>query len=249
MKYLSVFEKIKEDVVSHPYLELVECQFNNGLSEVELQNLKTELYDCLSYLKSLDMEAIFEFYRECNGLTISWRIASNLDEKEYLELKEKFPDLTFPYTRDLEIGKIKILPFEEVFIYEQDYFDKSATEDHITQFGEYIYEGNSFGKLLFLFDLFSETCCMSFVTDEDNQEPKVIFLSDYYIVWDNSRITFFDSYINFLGITRGLIESRRKTFNYFRGDMKEPIIFENIYNPDLEPSLFKNFKSKKRFKN
>ncbi|TDO68899.1 hypothetical protein EV143_1169 [Flavobacterium chryseum] len=239
MKYLSIFEKIKEDIIKHPYLELIECQFNSGLSEVELENLKTELYQCVGYFQSIDMKAIYKFYRECNGLTLSWRIASHLNEKEYLELKEKFPDLTFPYTRDLEIGKIKILPFEEVFLYEQNYFDTSNSGDHFTQFNEYIYEGNSFGKMLFIFDLFSETCCMSFVPDEDNKEPKVIFLSDYYIVWDNSRITFFDSYINFLAVTRGLIESRKEIFDHFRGDTKKPIIYKKKYGTDLEPSLFK----------
>lgn len=240
MRYLSIFEKIKEDIITHPYLELVECQFNDGLSEAELENLKTELYQCVGYFESIDMEAIFKFYRECNGLTLSWRIASHLNEKEYLELKEKFPDLTFPYTRDLEIGKIKMLPFEEVFLYEQNYFDTSDSGDHFTQFNEYTYNGNSFGKMLFIFDLFSETCCMSFVPDEDNKEPKVIFLSDYYIVWNNSRITFFDSYINFLAVTRGLIESREKIFDHFRGDTKDPILFKKD-DTDLEPSLFKNF--------
>lgn len=241
MNYLEIFNNIRKDIDENPYLELVEFNINKGLTENEFENKKKELLESSTFFKAIKMDPIFEFYKQCNGIKLKWKISSNLDENIYNKLPEKFPDLKLPHTRDLFIGNINILPFDDVFIYEQDFFEKSDSGDFFTQFGDYIYEGNSFGKLLFIFDLFSDTQSMSFVPDEDNTSPKVILLSDYYIVWDNSMVSYFNSYINFLVCTRGLIESRNKVFNKYRGDKLEPLIYESVpFNTHIEPMIFRN---------
>ncbi|WP_299885246.1 hypothetical protein [uncultured Lacinutrix sp.] len=243
MDYKKLFEQIIIDIKTNPYLELTEYKFNEGLNSKELEKLITELHESSSFYKKIKMESVFNFYSQFNGLTIKWKLSSKLDALSYKKLPELFTDLELPFKRDIEIGCINILPFEDVFIYEQDYFDKSETGDFFTHFGDYVYEGNSFGNMLYLFDLYSETDCMSFLPDEDNQEPKVVYLSDYYIVWDNTKVSFFDSYIIFLAATRGLINSREQIFDFYRGDKEKPIIFKTIpYNTEIEPTIFQKDK-------
>ena len=240
MNYLKVFKNIKSSIEAHPYLEITECEINKGLSKEELKKAKKKLYKSLDYYKTVKLGSIFKFYKQCNGVTIKWKISSHLDEETYNNLPGKFPNLKLPFDRDLDIGSINILPFDDVFINEQNYFDKSNSGDNFTQFGDYTYEGNSFGKMLFLFDLYSDTDCMAFVADQDNEKPKVIYLSDRYIIWDHSKISFFDSYINFLAATRGLTQSKEEYFDHYRGDKLEPLIFDSIpYETDVEPSIFK----------
>ena len=82
---------------------------------------------------------------------------------------------------------------------------------------------------------------MAFVPDEDNKKPKIIQLLDYYIVWDSSRITYFDSYINFLAATRGLINSKEELIDYYSTHKDQPLIFDTIpFKTEIEPSLFKD---------
>lgn len=248
MDYKKIFNQIVSDIEANPYLELIVSEFNEGLNAKELSKTKIELYDSLGYFKNILLNPIFDFYSQYNGLKIKWKISSSLDDKSYDKLLEDFTDWDIPNLdnkRDLEVGSINILPFEDVFIYEQDYFDKSNpdksnSDDFFTHFGNHIYEGNSFGQLLFLFDLYSDTDCMSFVADEDNQELKVIQLSDYYIVWDNSKISYFESYVNFLAATRGSIISRKRFFEHYRGDKVDPLVFDTIpYDTEIEPTIFK----------
>ena len=239
MNYLELFKSIEEDIKTHPYLQLTKCKINDGISNLE--NSKKELYETLGYLKNVNLNSIFEFYKQCDGLVIKWKIASHLSDEEYSRLPKKFPGFKLPYNRESVIGSINILPFEDVFIYEQDYFETSSSENNYIHFGNHIYKRNSFGKLLFVFDLYSDTQCMAFVPDEDNKKPKIIQLLDYYIVWDSSRITYFDSYINFLAATRGLINSKEELIDYYSTYKDQPLIFDTIpFKTEIEPSLFKD---------
>jgi len=243
MKYLEVFTKIKKDIEDHPFLELVTFECKPGIPQDDLASLVSELYEIHPYFKDIKMDAIFNFYKECNGLTLTWKIASHLDDETYIKLEEEWTDMDFPSQKNAILGSIKILPFDDVFLYEQDYFETDPSGDHFTQFGDFTYPGNSFGEMLFIFDLYSDTNCMSFVPDQDNQEPKVICLSDYYVVWDSSRVTFFDSYIYFLAVSRGLIKSRELLFNHYRGDKLDYIQLDSIpFNTAMEPILFKKNK-------
>lgn len=241
MDYLKIFETIKKEVENHPFLELTTFKINKGLPNIE--ESKKELYKGSGYWENVEMLPIFEFYQQCDGLTLKYKISSDLDGAAYLDFFEQFPDVKQPLDKGMEIGSINILPFKEVFIYEQEFFNKSdetAEDDSFIHFGDYVYEGNSFGQLLFVFDLFSDTNCMAFVPDEDNQEPKIIQLLDYYIVWNSSRITFFESYIKFLAVTRGLIGSKDILLDYYAEHKNDPLIFHEFpFGTAVEPSLFK----------
>jgi hypothetical protein len=240
MEYLKAFKKIEEDILNNPYLELIEKKYNPGIGENELGVLKDELFHNMKFFKSIKMNKVFNFYKECNGLTLSWGISSKLDDKAYCKLKEEISDLSFPDDRNIEIGKINIRPFDEVFLYDPGYFETKPSNEYQKEFNGFIYEGNTFGDLIFIFDLFSEESCMAFVPDEDNQEPKVILLSDRYVVWDSSRITFFDSYINFLTASRGVIANREMIYDCYRGDKLEPIFYETVpYGTDVESMIFR----------
>ncbi|PKH50319.1 hypothetical protein CXF68_06220 [Tenacibaculum sp. Bg11-29] len=240
MDYIKIFKKIKNEIQNHPLLELVTFKINEGL--VDIEKTKEELYECLGYFETVQMESVFEFYKQCNGLVIKYKISSDIDE--YSELSKSYPDIDFSINKDAEIGSINILPFEDVFIYEQNYFDKSNEGEDYMHFGNYTYKGNSFGKILFVFDLFSDTNCMAFVPDENKEEPKVIQLLDYYVVWNSSRVTFFESYLNFLAVTRGLIDSRGMLLDYYSKCKDNPLILKEVpYGSDFEPILFKELKS------
>lgn len=239
LDYTGVFQKIIKDIENHPYLELDFHQVNQGISAKYLTKIKEKLFQDLPYFESIDMKNIFQFYSEMNGLTLSWKISSDLDHKTYNSLKEKITDLTFPEDRNEILGKINILPFEEVFLCDHDFFNISSSGDHFTEFDDFLYEGNSFSEILFLFDVFSDTECMSFIADNDDGH-KVILLQEDYKLWNHSKVSYFHSYMKFLAATRGLIESRIKTFSEYRGDKTKDILWAKIpYGTTIEPDLFK----------
>lgn len=238
MNYRDTFLKIADDIRSHPDLELVDCCIGDELGQGGIEAKKEELWGAVPYFKTIRMDAIFDFYRECNGVHISWRLSPDVQSERLPDFIARFPILAI--SRNETLGCIRILPFDDVFIIMHRYFDTSDQGEHFTQFCDYTYEGDSFGKILFLFDLYSDTCAMSFVPDEDEHAPKVILVQDYYIVWDSSRVTFFESYVNFLAASRGLILSRETVFGEFRGDKLEPIEFASPpYGTSVEPSLFR----------
>jgi hypothetical protein len=236
LTYLDIFKQIAADIEAHPLLELIKVEYNSGISEEAISKY-------LSQAQNPAIEKVAMLYREANGLVISWKFSSDLDSKSFKRYQKEFDDYKISDSaREHEVGRIEFLPFEEVFVDPPHYFDTSDEGDFEVEFNGKVYPGNSLGKLMRPFDLFSEESCMSFIMEEGMQDLKVVLLSDYYIVWDNSRMTHLDDYISFLAITRGLIRSRGDVFSEYRGDLLDILKFKPSDKAKVEPKLFKMLK-------
>lgn len=206
------------DLKSNQAIEVLEDEVLTGYEDKTLMAYMDDLLYDLTFLKEFDFTDILDFYSQCGGCTISWTEKNKGNPHK---------------------GAIKILSFESVFLDIQQYFDTSLKSSIGTNFNGKHYKNKTFGELLFLFDVYSEQSGFALVFDSGNQ-PKLMMLSDYYIVWDHSRVTDFKSYFKFLLASRGSYGCRHKLFSYHQGDMLEPIFFEEIpYGTEAEPFLFK----------
>ncbi len=64
---------------------------------------------------------------------------------------------------------------------------------------------------------------MAFIMEKGVGNPKLIGLTNYYIDWQNSKITDFESYLEMLLATRGISEFRSIIFEKEDGFKQKPI--------------------------
>lgn len=219
MNYLEILEKIHVEIVNNPQLEIIEYVAKPGLNPSEMTKKVLRLRQVLPILDDYDLSAIVDLYKQCNGFKLRWK------EKNSQEPKQ---------------GAIEILPFDEVFLFRQDYFDVSIPNPDGTYFLNTHYPDNTFADRLFVFDAFSEFEGMAFVFDESSENPQLVKLTDYYVVWDSSKITELQSYFYFLQASRGCLSTRHKTFQLPLTETQAAITFDAApFGTEVEPEIFR----------
>jgi len=118
------------------------------------------------------------------------------------------------------------------------FFDDSAEGDWDVEFINQTYQGNSLGQKLRPWDLFSEYECISFFINKEEKKIPIILLGDYYIVWNSSRLIDFNTYLDVVLHTKGVIEARNKILSKYRGDKESLITFDIKALKNLTPKLF-----------
>lgn len=216
--YLKRFELLKQEIENRPYLEVVEFKINPPASGEVLKKVEDLLGTPLD-------KSLMQFYQEANGLKLYWRIKSKLPEAEAEKLNEEFDDFTFelPDDKDEPFACINLLPLEDSLLKKTWKEVEIETDKKEFEFGKQTLNRLEFAKRLKPFDLFSMSASMAFLIEQKKGNPRILQLSDYFVTWNNSRITDFATYLEILFVTRGIVEARDAIFSEYRGDRKRAL--------------------------
>jgi hypothetical protein len=173
---------------------------------------------------SLD-ESVKDFFCLSNGLQLRWILKNdpNYNPETHRFSSEPF-DWLDPWRSYLpDTGLINILPLEEIFFNEwKDYVWSPADAAVPERFLGVEYNGVFFGKNIKPFDAFGKFYSMVFFIGDKNREYKVVMGDDHLADFKNSKVTNFESYLEFLLATRGIVEERKKFYLDSFGSSAEP---------------------------
>jgi hypothetical protein len=219
MTYLERFRQLAEEIQSHPLLEVVEFKVNSPASESSFNQVEQKLAAPLA-------EAIRTFYRETDGLKLHWKLKSSTTYEELEEISSQYDDYWIESVEDgyLPFAKINLLPLEETFFTANWGDIIFSVTDELFGFAGITYSTKNFAKMLRPFDEFSVSHCMAFLVEEGVGDPKVLLLQDHYATWESSRLTNFESYLEFLLITRGIFQARLDIYGEYSGHTQPPLI-------------------------
>jgi hypothetical protein len=233
--YVERFKAMVEEVKSHPWLEVVEFTVNPPATADVFRQVEEKLGATLA-------APLREFYGEANGLKLHWKIKGALSAAELEEVDASSPDysIEFSENEDIPFAKIDLIPLEESLVTRRwEELDEADDEEHY-EFQGRSYTYREFGERLRPFDLFSTYYCMAFVTEEGRGDPPAMLLGDYYVVWSNSRLTDFNSYLEMLLATRGIVEARNTVYGEYRGDLKPALkTGAEFWTRERVPQLFR----------
>lgn len=241
MNYLDRFKNMVDEIENHPFLEVVKYQ--------TFPPAKAEVFKKAAELIGAELDAtILNFFSETNGLHLHWKVKEGIPETVFEELVENCDDYWMERTEhpDNPFAKINILPLEKSILYNWDQEIPSEGFEETTRFGKLEMPSTQFIQNLKSFDLFSEYSCMAFFLSQGQGNPSVLWLSDNYADWENSKLTDFYSYLETLLVTRGICDSRETVFEQEDGHRKAPLSRESEFwkKPKFIPKLFieKNYK-------
>src|SRR5205823_1787487 len=213
------FQAIVDEIKTYDFLDLVEFKTYSPATSETFTNVETEIGSQLT-------ESIRNFYGQTNGLHLRWRIKPDLSDAQLEVISKAFDDygIELPEQREVPFAQINLLPIEDSFI-NTNWEEVIVPLDDLTfEFQEVTYPHDEFARRLKPFDIFSDYYCMAFLLEKGVGNPKVLLLSDYYAEWYYSRITDFESYMQMLLASRGIVRSRDKIYSEYRGDLKPPLI-------------------------
>jgi hypothetical protein len=236
MSYLRRFQQIVEEIQAHPFLEVTEFKINAPTSEASFNRVEQMISTPLAI-------AIRNFYCETDGLALHWKIKSSITDEELEELGSRYDDYWIESVEDgyVPFAKINILSLEEAFIETnwEDIIFSGVNEQF--DFAGTVYDSSDFAKMLRPFDLFSVTSCMSFLVEKGIGNPKVLLLQDHYINWESSRLTDFESYLEFLLVTRGVFQAREDMYAEYNGYLNPPLTISSSEWSELAvPKIFRS---------
>lgn len=164
---------------------------------------------------SLD-ESIRAFFRAANGLQLRWKLkgSEGFDPKRDKLDFEPFDSL-FPWEEYLhDTGLVNILPIEEIFgrnWKDLVWFDSEANQR--TEFLGVTYDRRDFKQGIKPFDLFNKFYSTVFFVGDRDKNLKVILGEDHNSDFTSSKVTDFESYIEFLIATKGVVVERKKQYS------------------------------------
>ncbi|MBD2563983.1 MULTISPECIES: hypothetical protein [Nostoc] len=236
--YLKRFNALVKDLATYPYIEIMEYVTHPPVHLTDLKAVEAHLEAPLT-------EAIHSFYEQTNGLKLHWRIKRDLSLEETEKLRNKSSDfyvLIAEYVDD-PFANIHLLPIQDcIFKYKWEQLATAHWEKTI-EFKDTIYQREDFKKQLKPFDLISSEYCMAYFFEKGNGNPSVLLLNEECSEWINSRLTDFESYIEMLLATRGIVEAREKIFATEHGDSEPPFIAGSDYwEKHYTPKIFEGSK-------
>jgi hypothetical protein len=236
--YVERFEAMVEEIKAHPWLEVVTFKVNPPASEQVFSDVEAKMKAPLA-------AHIRDFYSRANGLRLHWKIKSDLSDEEWEKVAEASDDYSIENSDDEDIpfASINLIPLEESIITGHWQSLKLDYPERQFEFQGKTYGHNEFAKRLRPFDVFTTYNCMAFVLEEGNGDPPAMLLGDYYIEWDNSRLTDFNSYLEMLLATRGISGARARIYGEDNGDLQPPLRTGTDYwTEERVPNLFKKQK-------
>lgn len=228
MNYFMQLLGMTKALGSNPKIDLIKAEVYTGTEEASLKEHMQGVLSDLPFLECFDFSDILDFYAACDGCDISWR-----------QKGKEGP----------EGGAIRIMPFESVLLYTQQFF--TPDEEMVNQepdvfgpdlpveFGDNQYKRGEFSRRLFMFDDYDEQHGVALVFDSGTQ-PKLMSVGDNYFDWHSSKLTDFKSYFRFLVASRGSYRARYSLFSHYRGDQLAPLVFDDVpYGADIDPEVFR----------
>ncbi|MGF1488882.1 MAG: hypothetical protein ACFBSE_17495 [Prochloraceae cyanobacterium] len=213
-EYFSRFLEMVEELKSSPYVQVLNFELFEAVEPKVITRVE-EILRC-----NLDT-SIKDFYQISNGLQLKWIHKKNpeFDSEEHYYREEGFDYLQPIEEYGLEDGCINILPLQ-VTLFEQNWSDivwSYEDEGYSVEFCGAIHDRLALMQRLKPLDIFSKSEAMAFLIEEGIGNPKVILVQDHFAEVEDSRITDFRSYLDFILHYRGLIAERRNFYNEYKG--------------------------------
>lgn len=234
-EYFARFLDMVEELKSEPYIQVLHFELFEAAKPQDISKIE-EMLGC-----SLD-SSIKDFYMVSNGLQLKWIHKQNprFDSKHHCYREGGFDFLEPLEWYGLEDGCVNILPLQMAFV-EQDWGDivwSYADEEQSIEFGGTTHNLLELMQGMKPLDLFSKSSAMVFLVEEGVANPKVLLAQDHFADVESSRITNFDSYIEFVLHHWGLVEERRKFYCEYGGHHMQMVITPAEYwqerpRPDL----------------
>jgi hypothetical protein len=244
---IKMFSSLKKDILSIPYLEVVEELKNDPVTSEQLHAIEVHIGFPLP-------DDIVDFYKWSNGYKLYWKLKEDFPENELVAFADKYPDYRFewPDSKANPFANINILPLQDALMkdWSEDFFflkDLDASD-------EFTIEGKKFSvddlkKNLKPCDMFWADTCVAFFIDRKSKKIRLLYVTMYENTILNSRVMDFSSYLAFLQATKGIAEARLRFLSEENGLNMAPLImtpdyFEGkIKQPDgktvsVKPSLF-----------
>jgi uncharacterized protein YjbI with pentapeptide repeats len=223
MSYLARFHQLAEELKAHPKVRLLAYHSFPAVDPTKVSKAEQLLGQPLD-------RKIKEFYRETNGLQLRWIFENNedLDERVH-QWKTKAEH--WNYAKDAfraEDGVIFILPFEAVFIDPIDHgLDILGGQEEI-EFMNDRQDLLAFYQKIRPFDAFSSYCNMAFYMD-GTAKPPLLMGDEHCSNYTDSRLTDFESYLEFLLATKGLCRKRKSFYGQYQGHELAALLTDEAY--------------------
>lgn len=233
--YLKRFNTLVKDLEKYPYIEVVEYRTYPPVSTADLEAIETHLEIPLA-------RPIRSFYEQTNGLKLHWRIKPNLSAEETEKLRKKSSDyyILIAEYKDDPFANINLIPIQDSILNCPGKELSIPRQKKTVDFRGHTYQKDDFRKRLKPFDLINQNYCMAYFF-EDSGNPLVLLLDEGGAEWENSRLTDFESYMEMLLVTRGIVEAREKIFAMEDGnDDPFPIANSKYWQEKYTPKIFHN---------
>lgn len=181
-----------------------------------------------------------EFYQAANGLTCTYRLRPDLDERTLEQVRANGEQLDLDHAGTL--GRIHLQPIQNAML--NIYWKPPSTPADAETMIDFAGKATSMadlGKRTKLMDIYepeNDAEAMAFLTQPYSGVWEVLLLDDYLADWRNSLITDFSTYILVMAATRFTIPSRKRIFGKFRGDLEPMLRWDTMNKKDLVPALF-----------
>jgi hypothetical protein len=167
-------------------------------------------------------QSIKDFYKQTNGLQLLWSFRSNEHSTTpsggTLDFYRQYEDY------QPEDGAVMIFPLETAFFNESVAERYSQATPHGTPM-KFLGKGYSwaeFGSRIRPFDGFNKYYDMAFFLDGSGNPP-VILGDDHQACYTDSRVTDFESYLEFLIANKGLVGRRKDFYGQYNGHQSPPL--------------------------
>lgn len=220
--------ELAERVRRNPMLELLAYEVGEPVDEAQINNARERLGADLP-------EAVRRFYSSVGSAVLRWRFRPDLDERTLGRVRQAF-DNTVSRSAVFEVaGAIEIVSLESLLFDEELRLPPTELEDETFDFDGKDYPVDEFADMLRPFDVVSDFFAMAFVVRPGDWP--LMWLSDYWVEFDSSRIVPLDDYLRYVLDTWGLINVRAELFSQYRGDREPPM----RYDPELVASTLRPF--------
>lgn len=236
--YVERFRAVAAEVEAHPYLKLYKFTVNRPATAQAFAEVEKKLKAPLA-------KPLRDFYAEADGLELRWGLKKGLSEDDLDKISDKYDDYTPPEDeepgeRENPFARVNLLPVADAVVRRKWPVLAGGDDDATFEFQRQTYNRKEFGRRLRPFDVYSTYDCMAFLLEEGVGDPKVMHLSGHYVEWDGSRITDFQSYMEMVIATRGIVEARADVYGEYRGDLKKPLVTgADYWTARRVPKLFR----------
>lgn len=216
--YLQRFKKMVSVLHAHPKVQLLHFNTFPPCSE--------ETFKAIEQKSGQVLDPNFKaFYRETNGLQLTWILKTN---DRYHPQQHKYRKQELPWdfgTKEFrsEDACIMLLPIEQIFSSLNDFIPETEVSNHELDFLGYNFSYNQLYANLHVFDPFSKFCDMAFFKDVQQKRWLVLMGDEGGECYTDSRLTDFDSYMEFLLAYKGYCQKRKQFYGLYQGH-EEPIL-------------------------
>lgn len=222
MSYLARFHQLANELEKHPKVRLLAYFTFPSVSDELLQKVEQSLGTALD-------ERIKTFYKASNGLQLRWIFENNEDFNAQIHQPDKTPS-DWQYATDAfraEDGVIALLPLEQVFASGNQGFDWVEAQTPLEFLGESQRLSDFYGRIKPM-DEFSFYCNMAFYLNGSGYPP-VLMGDEQRSNFTDSRLTDFNSYLEFLLATKGLCRKRKTFYGQYQGHLQPALMTDESF--------------------